>query len=61
MDNINWQKNENFNMVGSRILESDNMNVFCLLFSRSQSLFSGVKIVIAHQLEYKKSTNKNIT
>jgi len=37
-------------MVGSRILESDWHNHFSRpLFSRSQSLFSGVKIVIAHQ------------
>jgi hypothetical protein len=37
-------------MVGSRILESDWQNHFSRpLFSRSQSLFSGVKIVIAHQ------------
>ena len=48
--------------VGSRILESDQAStiISCPLFSRSQSLVSGVKIVIAHQTSFNAMQNKNI-
>jgi len=49
--------------VGSRILESDPASTIFSrpLFSRSQSLVSGVKIVIAHQTTLNAFQHKNIT
>ena len=49
-------------LVGSRILESDQPSTILSrpLFSRSQSLFSGVKIVIAHQTTLMPLQHKNI-